>query len=267
MDDHLPMIAAAGLDFEAQAARGLGIKVVRGLNRRKYLSELYEEARAGARGLISFGIAGGLSPNLKSGDVIVASSVKTERTTYNTCTEWSAALLAAIPHARYLPVFGATGPVLTPAEKAALWRKTGSATVDVESRDAAEVATHYGLPYAVLRVVLDPAERAIPLTALCGADEDGKTCVKAVLKAVARRPRDIPGLVRIANDGRKANRALFETRQALGPFFSFYSGKGQAPCPDYEKTGLAQAVSYSAQIRAAADYFVFIRTLLARRSS
>jgi len=261
VDDDLPMIAAAGLDFEAEAARGLGVKVVRGLNRRRFLRELHAQATRGARGIISFGVAGGLSPKLETGDVVVASAVHTAEGIFRTCEAWSASLLAALPHARYLPVFGAMGPVLTPLEKEALWNETGSATVDVESRDAAEVAAHYGMPYAVVRIVLDPADREIPLSALSGVDDAGNTCAKSLFKALAQRPQDIPGMLRIAAEGRKATQSLLRTRQALGPCFSFYGPVVQLSC-----TEAPQDASYSGQNGAASSYFVFIRTWLARRN-
>jgi adenosylhomocysteine nucleosidase len=266
VDDGLPLIAAAGLDFEAEAARGLGVKVVSGLEPHRYIEALHAEARAGASGIISFGVAGGLSPHLNTGDVVIASAVLTGEGKYQTCKASSAALLAALPEAAYLPVFGATGPALTPAEKEEIWKETGAATVDVESRYAAEVAAHYGLPYTVLRVVLDPAHRQIPLCALSGVDGDGNTCATALFKALSRRPGDLPGLLRIAAEGRKAALSLMGIRRALGPCFGLVAP--QAVEDQMEGLELAQAKSsYSAQIRAAADNLVLIRTWFARRGT
>jgi adenosylhomocysteine nucleosidase len=185
-DDALPVIVAVGLDFEAEAVSGPGVKVVCGLNLRKYLRELHEQARRGARGIISFGIAGGLLPELRAGETVVASHVLTSEGSFKTCEMSSASLLAVKPDAHYLPVFGSLAPILSVPEMESLRRKTGAATVDMESRDAAEVAAHYGLPYAVLRIVLDRAHRAIPLSALAGADDHGRTDAKAVVKRLAR---------------------------------------------------------------------------------
>ncbi len=221
MDDGLPVIAAAGLDFEAAIARGPGIKVVCGLNRQSYLQTLHEHARLGARGIISFGVSGGLSPHLKAGDVVVASAVQTAAIRVATCPVWSACLLAALPRAHHLPVYGSMTPILTSTGKEALWRATRCVAVDVESQDAAQVAAYYGLPFAVLRIVLDPSLRAIPPSALSGVDEDGKTDAKAVLKSLSRRPQDFRGLMRLANDTRKASLSLVQSRQALGPRFGF----------------------------------------------
>jgi adenosylhomocysteine nucleosidase len=78
------------------------------------------------------------------------------------------------------------------------------------------------VPFAVLRVVLDPAQRAIPLSALAGARHDGETDPMAVLKALMKRPGDLLGLLRLAGDTRTASSALRRSRQALGPFLGFF---------------------------------------------
>jgi hypothetical protein len=94
--------------------------------------------------------------------------------------------------------------------------------VDMESGIVAEAANHHGLPYAVLRVVLDPANRSLPQSALAGVREDGTIDAAAVVKSLMRRPRDLKALFRLAGDSRKANRALLRSRQALGPLFGFH---------------------------------------------
>ncbi|HZV20311.1 MAG TPA: phosphorylase [Hyphomicrobiales bacterium] len=213
-----PVIAAVGLDFEARAVRGPGVAVIYGQSRSKYLQELHSKARLGARGVISFGIAGGISPRLRPGDIVVAEAVVTASGIFHTSREWSRALRQALPKAHYMPIFGAEAPVLTVLEKEALWSATGAGTVDMESSAAAEVAAHHKLPFAALRVVLDPAHRPIPLSAIAGARADGKTDGTAVLRSLMRRPQDFRGVLRLANDTRIATQALFRCRQSLGPF-------------------------------------------------
>jgi purine-nucleoside phosphorylase len=129
-----PVIAATGMDFEARIALGAGIKVIYGQNREKYLRDLHTHAREVARGVISFGTAGGISPSLRPGDVIVASSIVTAKGRFQTHSPWSKSLLDAIPHAHCLPIFGAEAPVMTVLEKEALWHGMGVGAVDMESR-------------------------------------------------------------------------------------------------------------------------------------
>lgn len=215
------VLVGAGMDFEARLAEGPGIVVVYGQNRCKYREDLHKHARNGARGIISFGVAGGLSPHLQPGNVVVASSVITARGASRTSVDWSGYLLEAIPNAHHVPIFGAEAPAVTILEKEALWSTTGAGAVDMESGPIADIAAHYCLPFAVLRVILDPSDRAIPPSALAGAREDGTTDAKAVIKALVKRPQDFPALMRLADDNRKANDALVRSRHALGPVFGF----------------------------------------------
>lgn len=217
--DEAPVIAVAGMDFEARIARGQGIKALYGQDREIYLRELHALAAAGARGIISFGTAGGLSPSLRPGDVVVGTHVVTANSRLPTSSIWSKALLRALPHAHHAPVFGAEGPVRSLLEKEALWNGTGAAAVDMESRFSAELAAQYRIPYAVLRVIIDPAERSIPLSAMAGVRANGTTDIFAVIRGLMRRPKEIASIIRLAGDARKANKSLFSCCQAVGPFF------------------------------------------------
>jgi hopanoid-associated phosphorylase len=217
-----PVVAAAGLGFEARIARGPGVKVVYGQSRAEYRECLHRHARAGVSGFISIGVAGGLSPDLKPGDVVVASSVITASRTSQTCRDWTRLILKAVPGAHHTAIFASDTTITSVSEKKALWNATGAAAVDMESGLTAEIAALYGVPFAVLRVVLDPAQRAIPLSALAGARHDGETDPMAVLKALMKRPGDLLGLLRLAGDTRTASRALRRSRQALGPFLGFF---------------------------------------------
>jgi hopanoid-associated phosphorylase len=228
MFDIRPVVAAAGLGFEARIAQGPGVKVVYGQSREQYRKYLHAHAKSGASGLISIGVAGGLSPELRPGDVVVASSVITAGRMSQTCRDWSRSILNVVPDAYHRPVFASDATITSVLEKKALWNATGAAAVDMESGLTAEIAAQYGLPFAVLRVVLDPAHRAIPPSALAGARDDGETDPWAVVKALATRPGDLPGLLRLANDTRRASQALLRSRQALGPFLGLFAPRTAA---------------------------------------
>ena len=90
LPDNLPLIVAAGMAFEARIAKGAGVRAVYGQKREAYIRNLHDLVRVGARGIISFGVAGGLSPSLKPGDVVVASSVVTAKARFTTDPHWFA---------------------------------------------------------------------------------------------------------------------------------------------------------------------------------
>jgi hopanoid-associated phosphorylase len=219
--DDAPVIVAAGMEFEARIAKGPGARVHYGQNRLRYVVELDALARGRVRGIVSFGVAGGLSPALKPGDIVVASSVITAKQTYETHPRWVHSLKKALPDAVFgEPVFAAEDTVSTVFEKEALWKGTGAVAVDVESGIGAAAAERYGLPFAVLRVIIDPAHRTIPTSAAAGVREDGSTDALAVLRSLMKRPAEIREIARLAGDSRRANKSLLRCRKALGPFFS-----------------------------------------------
>ena len=84
-----PVIAVTGLAFEASIAAGLGVTVLRGDDRRMLRAGLQRAVARGGRGIISFGVAGGLEPGLMPGECVVAAAVVTANARYATCAHWS----------------------------------------------------------------------------------------------------------------------------------------------------------------------------------
>ncbi len=112
---------------------------------------------------------------------------------------------------------GVDGPVCTPAGKRALGRDTGALAVDTESHMVAHAAASHGLPMAAIRVVADPAHRALPEVALTAVRADGSTDLLAVLRSVMRRPHQLPALLLTALDARAARATLLRGRSLLEP--------------------------------------------------
>ena len=72
---HRIVIAFVGMGFEAKIAAGPGVLVVCRDSRRDLANVIESADRQGYRGVISFGVAGGLASNLRTGDWVVASAV------------------------------------------------------------------------------------------------------------------------------------------------------------------------------------------------
>jgi hypothetical protein len=89
----------------------------------------------------------------------------------------------------------------------------------MESHIAAAVAASHDLPFAVLRVVSDPAGQRIPQAALAGMREDGATDAMAVLRALMQTPGDLFDLPGVAFNAYVANAALARARRNLGAGF------------------------------------------------
>src|ERR1700690_1173990 len=72
---HPIVIAFVGMAFEAKIAAGPGVLVVCRNNRHDVATVAGSAARKRYRGIINFGVAGGLAANLRTGDWVVASHV------------------------------------------------------------------------------------------------------------------------------------------------------------------------------------------------
>jgi len=172
-------------------------------------------ATRGVRGLISFGLAGGLDPMLAPGSLVVPGAILVGTQRYPTDPGLSARMGGA--DGRVL--LGGDAVVADVAAKAALWRGTGAAAVDLESGAVAEVATRYGLPFAALRAVCDPATRSLPPAALLALDQQtGGIGLGRVIGSLLHDPGQIPALLALAWDARAARRALIARARSLPAF-------------------------------------------------
>lgn len=209
------IVALVGLAFEARIAAGPGVLVIcRGPDISETLQLAFE---AGCRSIISFGVAGGLAPDLRPGDWIVASEVLDAHTARPTHPIWSRNLLETIPELRYGPVIGVPAPVADPRAKRELHARTGAIAVDMESHIVAQFAAAHGMSFAVARVVVDPAHRRVPDAALIALRPGGGTNLAAILREVLAKPAQVFPLLRIAGDAYAARNALLRLRRLLGP--------------------------------------------------
>ncbi len=213
------VIAFVGMAFEARIAAGPGVLVFARDARRQLAATAANAARQGYRGIISFGVAGGLAPHLRAGDWVVASSVVEAQGPIPTDTAWSRRLLDAIGEAHHGPILGVDTPVAEPKTKRALHRSSGAAAVDMESHIVARLAAAHGLAFTALRVIVDPVDRTIPPSALVGMGADSRADTTAILRELIAQPRQLPLLARVAWDAFVARSAMQRVRRLLGPHF------------------------------------------------
>jgi len=218
----MPIAAVTGLAAEARIARRIGWRAVAaGGDAERTRRAMAQLVGDGARALVSFGICGGLDPALSPGALILPQVVTSEDGRRRRVDAALRSVLAAVlGRARVVAldgdVLGAARAADTPSLKAALHRQSGAIAVDLESHLVADAAAAAGLPFAVLRAVADPAERALPPAALIGLKATGRPALGRILWSLARQPAQLPALLQLGRDTRRALATLGRAAEALG---------------------------------------------------
>jgi adenosylhomocysteine nucleosidase len=179
-------------------------------------------ADAGASSLVSWGLAGGLDPGLAAGTLCLPERViGTQGAVHATDHHWRELVAAALA-ARRVVVHGAllsSGQAIdTVAGKAAAFRESGAAAVDMESQAIAGIAAARGLPFIAIRVIVDTAADTLP-EAVLAASSAGQVRILGLLQGLARSPRQVAPLIRLARRYRAARQALVAVARsgALAP--------------------------------------------------
>ena len=217
------VIAVSGLRLEARiAARYIGVRAVAGAGDTARLDKLVRQLAAqGGAAILSFGIAAGLEPGCSAGGCLIGREVVYGDSSYSANPAWTASIEKQIGYADLVTIAGVDRPLACASEKQALHQASGAAAADMESHVVARIAAELFLPFAVLRVVCDPAERELPPAVIAGMRADGTMDVSAVLGSLARSPGQLPGLIRLAVEAGRARATLFRCSDLLGPRLGF----------------------------------------------
>jgi adenosylhomocysteine nucleosidase len=172
---------------------------------------------AGAAGLMSFGLAGGLDPSLRAGCLVLPNEIISRGgARFLTADGWRERLHLAI--AEQVPVVAGKlltnpSPIGAIAEKASTFRETGAVAVDMESLAIAEVAAANSLPFVAVRVIVDTAVDVLP-RAVVAAGGGGRLNVPRLIGGLAAAPQDVFALIRLAQRHRAATRSLAAAARA-----------------------------------------------------
>ncbi|AOK31171.1 MULTISPECIES: phosphorylase [Burkholderia] len=217
-----PVIAVAGMAFEARIARGAGVEAVYAARADRLERALADAAAAhGCAAVVSFGTAGGLAPDLAPGALVIADAVDGPFGRLETDARWSARIVAALAggpvasRVRCGTLAAVSEPVIDARDKAALHRAKGALAADMESHIAGAFAAARGVPFAVCRAIVDPAWRTLPKAATAGLRDDGSTAILPILRELARQPSQLGALLQVAGDARAARATLVDARRAV----------------------------------------------------
>jgi adenosylhomocysteine nucleosidase len=181
----------------------------------------------GACALLSFGIAGGCNPGLPAGTVIVATGIRDLSPggggeILYTNRGWQRRMKSLLLGNVLLEeaMLASVGdPLMNSKSKIQLFDDLGAAAVDMESAAAARVAIAAGIPFMALRVIVDTADTSLPPATMAGMTPDGTIRTGPVLRAILRRPQDVPGLIGIGIAESKARQSLKRIAAVAAPLF------------------------------------------------
>jgi adenosylhomocysteine nucleosidase len=180
-------------------------------------------ADAGATALAVFGVAGALDEQLGNGSLFCPEQILDENGhAYATDAPWQARLeqrLKAIQlplHTRG-SLLSVQNPLLTTADKSAAHKQHAALAVDMESAAVAAVAHERGLPFLVLRAIVDEVGDTIPAALNNSVDAWGRPRILSLIAALCRHPSVVPELPRLYSRMQRATHALHAAAKATGP--------------------------------------------------
>jgi adenosylhomocysteine nucleosidase len=176
----------------------------------------------GAAALVSFGLAGGLAPELRPGDLLLPETVRVAGgAAWSVAPIWRervhARLGAAGLESRAGALAGSEAIVATTAEKRELFEATGAQAVDMESHEVAAVAAAAGLPLLVLRALADPYDQVIPQVAREALRPDGRMRLQGLLGGLFRERGGAMALLGLARQSVRGLLCLRRAAARAGP--------------------------------------------------
>lgn len=180
--------------------------------------------------VFSIGCAGALIPGLTTGQLVLASvvsmpEINAEMPSDETSLQRFPVDAQFLSHARTAAakagVLTADGSLLTsptvlftPEEKAQRGRETGAIAVEMESGVHAAFAAQRGLPFLVLRVILDGVDMRLPMVKGLTTAEGDVRAFKAAMHVVTH-PHHVPALLALKRSRDAAAQALRRLCAAL----------------------------------------------------
>jgi adenosylhomocysteine nucleosidase len=129
--------------------------------------------------IISAGLAGGLDPSLRCGDVVIDGDAP------------------SITGAKQGRIHHTDTIVATPAQKRELFQQTGAIAVDMETAHIRQLAERCGIPCIAIRAISDEAVETIDPSILGLVDSMGRPKPAAIMKTLCSRPWLMPQLMRL----------------------------------------------------------------------
>jgi adenosylhomocysteine nucleosidase len=225
--DRTSVGAVVGFRAEARCLRGHDVRIAcSGGSAERARSEAARLVTEGAAALVSFGLAGGLAPALRPGDLLLPESVCSAGAgSWPVDPLWRERVRALLAAAGLEPrpgrLVGSEHVIATIGDKRALLEATGAVAVDMESHEVAAVATAAGLPFLVIRALADPYDQVIPQVAREALRPDGRVRLRAITGSLIRQRGTLIALLGLARESAAALATLRRAAAVAGPRLGF----------------------------------------------
>lgn len=173
-------------------------------------------------GLISWGTAGALDPNLRPGSLVIYDATYTLSGDRYPCDPtWRARLALALSALNPIERSGFTTEhaIASAIEKDAIREQFDCAALDMESAVVGAHASAAGIPFVAIRVVVDPVEFDVPNAAINALAHGGEPRMWPVVRSLIRQPHELPAMLKLARWYRKSLATLASAAKALQPDF------------------------------------------------
>ncbi len=180
----------------------------------------------GLSGLVSIGFCGGLDRALRSGTVVIPSTVITrdidER--FDADVDWQATVMSRLSHldAHAGRLFCAQDVISSTADKQDICTRHKACAVDMESAGIAHAARRLHVPFLAIRIVVDEAGDSLPRATANAVRPDGNLDLKGLARGLLNHPADLPALMALGRKSSRAQKQLKAVCEALGPGFGLH---------------------------------------------
>ena len=172
----------------------------------------------GATQLISWGCAGALSANLKSGDLVLADElIDADGAIITIDHEWHRRVRTVLEKAacqssgfalRCGSLLESKTLVTTSDDKQLLHRQSTAIALDMESVAVAKVAHAQAFPFLVIRAIADPVTMDLPQAVSYALNEQGDVQLGKLLTFLLKHPKELKGLISLGQHFNAAKRTL-----------------------------------------------------------
>jgi len=216
------ILVVVGMPDEAMMLGSPGVEVIVGAGTTKLLRERLNKINpATVRGLISFGVAGGINAEHTEGDIFMARTVLYKNQSIATNRQLNADILDQVRNDPSIKletgvfVSGDTWLGIDPEANKRLFQETGADLTDHESYTAAKYAVENGIPFTSVRAISDGPDVTLPPAALLPFNDDGSPDLSAILWSVIIQPDQLDDLFDLSKRYSFALQKLSEFNSAI----------------------------------------------------